>query len=702
MSTHYDEFDTLLGACSTMSPHDQPVTITTFHNVHATARDVASSTIRDFIGGASARTAKTKAALPLFKLAQFGDVTTDRGSFRHDDNLVAISGIVADYDAGEISIADAAARARAAGVAVAFMASPSHTAAKPRWRAVAPLAQLATPNEHARMCARLNGALGGILAGESFTRSQSYFFGRLAGAPELEVAFVDGDPLDKATHLDAKALGRDGQPFRGEAVTDSTEESREPFEPARAASALAAISATDADDPATGGRDLWLNLGMALFHGSGGSDEGFALWDAWSKLGVKYGGERDQRRKWKSFARASGKRSISMGSLYRTAAQYGWEPPEIAARQAAIESAIADLDDLDPLAEATEALLRPNRLRFFNPAECAAEPSRGYIVKGLMAPGDVGCIYGAPGAGKSLISPHIGYAVARGVPAFGMRTKPGLVLYVAAEDSRGMKDRVRALRIRHGDADAFRVGAGVTDLLTTGSEDLIELRRHVRELQPSLIFIDTLAMAFPGLEENSAEGMGRVMAAAHSLTKPSNAAVVLVHHDTKAQTPTPRGHSLLNGALDFALQLFPKDESGVVRGRLSKNRNGACDRDIAFRIDTEQLGVDEDGDRITAALVSELTAGAAAQRVKLSPSESAARRHLSGLQVDTNGSACEREWREACVNGRAVSGSENADSRRRVVDRAVTSLVRKGAVIIRDGRVFPDNAVSYQHDDLEP
>ncbi|WP_022687635.1 AAA family ATPase [Sphingomonas phyllosphaerae] len=702
MPTLPDEFDTLLGACMTASPHDQPITITTFSDVHATAQTVVTSSVRNFIGGFSSRTAKNKAALPLFKMAQFGDAATDRGSLRHDDNIVAISGIVADYDAGEISISEAAAMARAAGIAVAFVGSPSHSAAKPRWRAVAPLAELVSPDEHARMCARLNGALGGALASESFTTSQSYFYGRLDGAPELEVAIVDGQPLDRAIDLDAKALGRDGRPFNGFAATRAADEQQEPFEAARAESALAAIPATNADDPATGGRDLWLNLGMALFHGSCGSDEGFALWDAWSKRGAKYGGERDQRRKWRSFGRAGAKRSIGLGTLYRTAAQYGWEPPETAARKEAIESAIADLDDLDPLADPAEALLRPNRLRFFNPAECAAEPSRGYIVKGLMAPGDVGCIYGAPGAGKSLISPHIGYAVARGVPAFGMRTKPGLVLYVAAEDARGMKDRVRALRIRHGDADAFRVGEGITDLLTTGSEDLVELRRHVRELQPSLIFIDTLAMAFPGLEENSAEGMGRVMAAAHSLTKPSNAAVVLVHHDTKAQTPTPRGHSLLNGALDFALQLFPKDESGVVRGRLSKNRNGACDRDIAFRIDTEQLGVDEDGDPITAALVAELTLGAAAQRVKLSPSEAAARRHLSGLQVDTNGSACEREWREACINGRAVSGSDNADSRRRVVDRAVASLVRKGAVTIRDGRVFPDNGASYQHDDLEP
>ena len=44
-----------------------------------------------------------------------------------------------------------------------------------------------------------------------------------------------------------------------------------------------------------------------------------------------------------------------------------------------------------------------------------------------------------------------------------------------------------------------------------------------------------------------------------------------------------------------------KDENGVVRGRLMKNRNGSCDKDIAFKIGTRSFGTDEDGDFITSA-----------------------------------------------------------------------------------------------------
>lgn len=224
----------------------------------------------------------------------------------------------------------------------------------------------------------------------------------------------------------------------------------------------------------------------------------------------------------------------------------------------------------------------------------------------------------------------------------------------------------------------------------------------IEEHKPSLIFVDTLAMAFPGLEENSAEEMGRVVAIARRLAS-HGGAVVLIHHDTKAGTPTPRGHSLLNGALDVALQLFTRDEQGIVRGKLSKNRNGACDRDIAFRIATEHMGFDEDGDAVTIALVDELAPGSAAPRVKLSSSERAALETLHALRSGGD-AVSEADWREVCIDGRAVSASEERDNRKRAFNRALSGLVRKGAISIVSGVVRPPECgfASDTFDDLEP
>lgn len=357
-----------------------------------------------------------------------------------------------------------------------------------------------------------------------------------------------------------------------------------------------------------------------------------------------------------------------------------------------------EFDDLPDRPEETAAVAASSHLRFLSPGECADAPSRGYVIKGLIAPGDVGCIFGAPGAGKSLISPYLGYAVAQGGMAFGMRTKAGRVFYVAAEDPHGMRGRVSALKLRHGDADDFTLVEGVSDLLAPESKDLKALYAAVEEQKPALLLIDTLAMAFPGLEENNADAMGRVVAVARKLAS-HGTAVVLIHHDTKAGTPTPRGHSLLNGALDVALQLFPRDESGIVRGKLTKNRNGSCDRDLAFRIATEAMGEDEDGDPITFALVDELAPGTAAPRQKLSPSERAALTILSDMQhLSGECPVSEADWRAKCIEGRTVSAADDPESRKRATRRALEGLTRKRAVSIRDGTALatdsPDNGAS--------
>jgi hypothetical protein len=325
----------------------------------------------------------------------------------------------------------------------------------------------------------------------------------------------------------------------------------------------------------------------------------------------------------------------------------------------------------------------PSRLSLLTPDQCAAAPARGYVIKGLIAPGDVGCIFGAPGAGKSVIAPALAYAVAQGRPAFGLKTRQGSTLYVAAEDPSGMRSRVSALRIRHGDAPGFALVEGVGDLLTPTAPDLEALEAIVAERRPTLIVLDTLAMAFPGLEENSAEAMGRVVAVARRLAA-HGSAVVLVHHDTKAEGATPRGHSILNGALDVALQVLTRGEDGVVRTRMTKNRNGPCRGDLAFTIGIEELGIDEDGDAITAAVCVEAM-DAPAQGPKLSASERGALHVLAVLENVSGGEVQESRWREACIDGTQVSGSEERASRRKATDRAIRRLTQLGLVKVEGG-----------------
>jgi len=49
--------------------------------------------------------------------------------------------------------------------------------------------------------------------------------------------------------------------------------------------------------------DRWVQIGMALYHQYGGSEEGFNLWDLWSQhMGGEYPGEREMRFRWRGFS----------------------------------------------------------------------------------------------------------------------------------------------------------------------------------------------------------------------------------------------------------------------------------------------------------------------------------------------------------------------------------------------------------------
>ncbi|SIN99083.1 AAA family ATPase [Vannielia litorea] len=443
--------------------------------------------------------------------------------------------------------------------------------------------------------------------------------------------------------------------------------------------------------PNNGSYDEWVSTLMALHHGSAGSPDGLALALGWS-AGHPGFSHAEVREKWRSFGKADGL-LVTADSLFAEAKRHGWQGVDADDFDDLPDEVEAPSDEIAALLDMTpEKPAAKDGLTFLSPADCAASNPRPYVIKGLIAKRDVGCIVGAPGVGKSVLAPALGYAVAQGREAHGRRTKAGGVFYVAAEDEHGMRGRVTALKAEHGDAPNFTLVGGVSDLLNpeAGAKWAAQVRtlaKAVKEKRPTLIVIDTLAMAFPGLEENSAEGMGRVVAVARALTK-WGAAVILVHHDTKdGQQGLPRGHSLLNGALDVSIHLR-KGESGVVTGRLTKNRNGSCDGDLAFRIRGEEIGTDEDGDPITTALCDPCDPAPGGSTPRLKPTEAAA----LGLIMEMVGegeSVSRDEWlaRAASPDELRVTTAEDADNRRRAARRILGRLADKEHVTISDGHI---------------
>lgn len=674
------------------NPLDRAIVVTTFADAEARTAKRHRVTLRSQAANIAARRASRKDRLPWLKLAAFGDRPSRKGSLRHNANVIAIDGVEGDHDAGTLTPAEAAERLRAAGLAALIHTSPSHTPKSPRWRVLAPLSRSMSPEHRERLVARLQGVLGGALQPESFALSQSFYYGGVDGGAVPETILIDGAGLDTLDGLDSGALDKRGKPYAGGMTAESPETPAEHDDAAEVdefwhvPAELLRPAPDDDDDPFSGvdlidrnkivaalaaipeaARDdregCWRPVGMALHHEFGGSDEGFALWNEWSAVSGKHDA-RDQRRVWESFGHGSGK-ATGIATLCRMADQHdpAWR------KQAKAPAPRAD-----------------SRLVEYTTEDCLNAPPRGYVIKNLFAPRDVACIFGAPGGGKSTIAPYLGYHVARGQAVFGLRTKPGPVLYVAPEDTHGMRRRVAALVGQMGHEPDFRVIGGVSDLLDDDSPDLAALLELIDARRPSLIFLDTLAMSFRELEENDAAAMNKVVAIARSLTD-HGAAVVLIHHGTKAEGSTPRGHSVLNGALDVAVQLLPPDTDGIIRGRLSKNRNGPCDLDIAFRVASEELGRDEDGDPETAAVAAPLAPGSAPRG---KPMPRAQREALTILQELEAGDApvTEEAWRDACIDSRRVSQSEERDSRKRTFNIARNKLFDAGRITISDdGRV---------------
>lgn len=155
----------------------------------------------------------SKAACPWVKLAIFGDVRTDKRSLRHNDNVLEITGVEGDYDGEQIQPGEAVERLERAGIKAVVYTSPSHTPEKPRWRVMAPLSKAMAKEARSALLARVNGVLGGILASESFTLSQSYYFGAVGDGLDYRVRATFDDPdegnfIDELDELDEIAIGK--------------------------------------------------------------------------------------------------------------------------------------------------------------------------------------------------------------------------------------------------------------------------------------------------------------------------------------------------------------------------------------------------------------------------------------------------------------------------------------------------------------
>jgi len=175
--------------------------ITRFPNQKARVKRDLTMTMGELADWVTGQTAADKGRLPWIKLATFGPTKTDKGCLRHDANVQTITGVEADYDAGEVGPDAAHVMLQEAGVAGLVYTTASHTPEAPRWRVLCPTSGPLPPDARKALIERLNGVLGGGLDGTSFVLSQSYYAGSVEGGEPVQTFLSDGDYIDNRDDL---------------------------------------------------------------------------------------------------------------------------------------------------------------------------------------------------------------------------------------------------------------------------------------------------------------------------------------------------------------------------------------------------------------------------------------------------------------------------------------------------------------------
>lgn len=242
---------------------------------------------------------------------------------------------------------------------------------------------------------------------------------------------------------------------------------------------------------------------------------------------------------------------------------------------------------------------------------------RPQVVQNVLESASVAVIAGAPNTGKTFFAIHASVHVAAGEPWFGCKVSGGASIYVAAEAPGSVKTRAR-LAANHafpGKRLAFNVvsiapGLGSEIDSVHDTQRLLATVRAVatREgLEVKLIVIDTVASVLSDGEEN-ADGMLRLAGAAKFIASQTGATVLLVHHPSKGDPSSLRGHSSLAAAVDTIIMLTTDENTGIRTATLTKSRDSAAGRQFFFNLEPIALPTkDCFGDPRTSCIVIPVT-----------------------------------------------------------------------------------------------
>lgn len=352
------------------------------------------------------------------------------------------------------------------------------------------------------------------------------------------------------------------------------------------------------------------------------------------------------------------------------------------------ERGAAVLDDFDVVGPSTK---RPNRFKFVSMSEFKKRRPVTWLIKRVFPQAEIGAVFGESGAGKSFFVLDLVLSIARGTEWNDHKVTQGNVAYVVAEGAGGFSNRTDAYAIYQGvdmDTLPFVVLGDAPNLLAPEDvEDLIVALGEHADLK--VVVLDTLAQVTPGGNENSAEDMGRALAAAKRISKVTGAVVLIVAHAGKDTTRGLRGWSGIKAALDFEINI---ERTGDARSAtISKMKDGDGEGiAFPFKLESIILGEDDDGGSITSCVVNvggELAKKVAgAKRLKAGRDDVTLAAAVSLHDLGTDGHVDFARWRNLSISN-MVRKPGKGDNRGRDFDRAVETLTAGGFISVIDNHL---------------
>lgn len=393
--------------------------------------------------------------------------------------------------------------------------------------------------------------------GEVFFRAVRYITvtgKRLPGTPD-RLADISGPVLDLLMRA-GKAQAAAPMPEFG--TTRSREEALAPIQDIRAA--LAVIPNNDAL------YDEWVRIGLAVFSASNGTGEGFEAFQAWSAKSQKHQ-DAECLRLWRSFQRSPAKK-IGFGSLVyeaRAINPFFVAPSWVVGtgeRTATTDNGHTYDPETGEILDGPAPLpgpARPAATGLLSIEDIEAMPPPEWLIDGLLPAQGLIIPYGPPKVGKTFVVLSMGLHIAAGKDWCGRKVRQGVVVYIAGEGLGGLALRIKAMRQEYdipADATFYVRPKAVNFRDPQAVADLIAIARETAAGRPiALVVVDTLARAMPGVDENSAQEVGIVIASCDMVKEQLRCAVAPIHHTGKDQERGMRGSNAIHGAVDTTLRI---------------------------------------------------------------------------------------------------------------------------------------------------